>query len=148
MIIQRIEDCYWWICFIPNQNNSTGPQIWQLDFLFIYLFIIFLQFGISETSCSTILISYLNICVHYLLVILCSFPYYSKQRPFILVFISVSYSIPFVGRHSDLNLVELNGTVKEDDRAVLLEGGVLQSVSPKTRSSSVTSQIFRFLNDY
>lgn len=47
--------------------------------------------------------------------------------------------------HSDLNLVELNETVKEDDRAVLLEGGGLQSVSPKARSSSVTSHIFRFL---
>lgn len=47
--------------------------------------------------------------------------------------------------HSDVNLVELgNHTVKEDDRAVLLEGGVLQSSSPKLRSSSVTSYIVRF----
>lgn len=47
--------------------------------------------------------------------------------------------------HSDVNLVELgNGTVKEDDRAVLLEGGGLQSASPKSRSSSATSPIFRF----
>ncbi|XP_041000220.1 protein REDUCED WALL ACETYLATION 2-like isoform X3 [Juglans microcarpa x Juglans regia] len=49
-------------------------------------------------------------------------------------------------RHSDVNLAELgNGTVKEDDRAVLLEGGGLQSGSPKSRSSSTTSPIFRFL---
>ncbi|XP_041000219.1 protein REDUCED WALL ACETYLATION 2-like isoform X2 [Juglans microcarpa x Juglans regia] len=48
--------------------------------------------------------------------------------------------------HSDVNLAELgNGTVKEDDRAVLLEGGGLQSGSPKSRSSSTTSPIFRFL---
>lgn len=49
-------------------------------------------------------------------------------------------------RHSDVNLAEVwNDTVKEDDRAVLLEGGGLQSASPKSRSSSATSPIFRFL---
>lgn len=54
-------------------------------------------------------------------------------------------SVPAKVRHSDVNLVELgNGTVKEDDRAVLLEGGGLQSASPKSRSSSATSPIFRF----
>jgi hypothetical protein len=48
--------------------------------------------------------------------------------------------------HSDVNLVELgNDAVKEDDRAVLLEGGGLQSASPKSRSLSVTSPFFRFL---
>ncbi|KAM3265047.1 protein REDUCED WALL ACETYLATION 2-like [Capsicum annuum] len=48
-------------------------------------------------------------------------------------------------RHSDINLVELgNEAVKEDDRAVLLEGGGLQSTSPRIGSSSVTSQITRF----
>ncbi|KAJ6910342.1 protein REDUCED WALL ACETYLATION 2 isoform X1 [Populus alba x Populus x berolinensis] len=47
-------------------------------------------------------------------------------------------------RHSDVGLVELgNEAVKEDDRAVLLEGGV-QSASPKTRSSTSTFPIFRF----
>lgn len=49
-------------------------------------------------------------------------------------------------RLSDVNLAELgNGTVKEDDRAVLLEGGGIQSASPKSRSSPATSPIFRFL---
>ncbi|XP_023909516.1 protein REDUCED WALL ACETYLATION 2 isoform X1 [Quercus suber] len=49
-------------------------------------------------------------------------------------------------RHSDVNLVELgNDAVKEDDRAVLLEGGGLQSASPKSRSSFVTTPFFRFL---
>ncbi|KAH7511126.1 hypothetical protein ACOSQ2_007392 [Xanthoceras sorbifolium] len=50
--------------------------------------------------------------------------------------------------HSDVNLVDLgegNGAVKDDDRAVLLEGGVLQSASPKSRSSASSSSIFRFL---
>ncbi|KAK6930310.1 Cas1p 10 TM acyl transferase domain, partial [Dillenia turbinata] len=43
-------------------------------------------------------------------------------------------------------LVELgNGTVKDDDRAVLLEGGSLQSSSPRARTSTVQSQIVRFL---
>lgn len=37
------------------------------------------------------------------------------------------------------------GTVKEDDRTALLEGGGLQSGSLKSRSSSTTSPIFRFL---
>lgn len=50
--------------------------------------------------------------------------------------------------HSDVNLVEVGGgegTVREDDTAVLLEGGGLQSASPKARSSSASSPIFRFL---
>ncbi|KAF5179638.1 Reduced wall acetylation [Thalictrum thalictroides] len=49
------------------------------------------------------------------------------------------------GRNSDINLVELgNDTVKEDDRAVLLEVGGLQSASPRLRSSSVSSLLIRF----
>lgn len=50
------------------------------------------------------------------------------------------------GRNSDVNLVELgNETVKEDDRAVLLEGGGgLQSASPRSRSLSSKSHIVRF----
>ncbi|EYU33054.1 hypothetical protein MIMGU_mgv1a0247842mg, partial [Erythranthe guttata] len=47
--------------------------------------------------------------------------------------------------NSDINLVELAGTVKEDDRAVLLEGGGLHSASPTLRNSSVTSQLTRLL---
>ncbi|PIA28048.1 hypothetical protein AQUCO_07300017v1, partial [Aquilegia coerulea] len=54
-------------------------------------------------------------------------------------------SISKGGRNSDINLVELGkDTVKEDDRAVLLEGGGLQSASPRLRSSSVSSQLIRF----
>ncbi|KAI3906905.1 hypothetical protein MKW92_010958 [Papaver armeniacum] len=50
---------------------------------------------------------------------------------------------------SDINLVELEkNTVKDDDRAVLLEGGNLQSSTPKLRSSNVASQLLRlFLMD-
>lgn len=49
------------------------------------------------------------------------------------------------GRNSEVSLVELgNDSVKEDDRAVLLEGGGLQSASPRIRSSSVTSRVVRF----
>ncbi|KAK4801001.1 hypothetical protein SAY86_021488 [Trapa natans] len=49
-------------------------------------------------------------------------------------------------RNSDINLVELgDAAVKEDDRALLLEGGGLQSASPRAQSSSGTSPIFRFL---
>ncbi|EYU43511.1 hypothetical protein MIMGU_mgv1a004398mg [Erythranthe guttata] len=48
-------------------------------------------------------------------------------------------------QNSDINLVELAGTVKEDDRAVLLEGGGLHSASPTLRNSSVTSQLTRLL---
>ncbi|XP_043724013.1 protein REDUCED WALL ACETYLATION 2-like isoform X2 [Telopea speciosissima] len=48
--------------------------------------------------------------------------------------------------NSDINLIELGKeTVKEDDRAVLLEGGGLQSASPRVPSVSVTSNIVRFL---
>ncbi|GKD08086.1 hypothetical protein Tco_1187771 [Tanacetum coccineum] len=50
----------------------------------------------------------------------------------------------FSGRSSDISLVELeNNTVKEDDRATLLEGGVFQAASPASHSSSITSPVFR-----
>ncbi|KAL0457522.1 UNVERIFIED_CONTAM: protein REDUCED WALL ACETYLATION 2 [Sesamum latifolium] len=51
----------------------------------------------------------------------------------------------FSKQNSDSKLVELAGTVREDDSAVLLEGGGLQSASPRERNSSVTSHVIRFL---
>lgn len=46
-----------------------------------------------------------------------------------------------------MNLVEVEkDAVKEDDRAVLLEGGGLQSASPRARTPSTASPIFRFGN--
>ncbi|KZV39072.1 hypothetical protein F511_35325 [Dorcoceras hygrometricum] len=54
-------------------------------------------------------------------------------------------SIPKLGRSSDINLVELTGAVKEDDRAVLLEGGGLQSAPSGLRNSSIASNVTRFL---
>ncbi|ONI27955.1 hypothetical protein PRUPE_1G113400 [Prunus persica] len=49
-------------------------------------------------------------------------------------------------RYSEVNLVEVEKeAVKEDDRAVLLEGGGLQSASPKARTLSAWSPIFRFI---
>ncbi|XP_030462083.1 protein REDUCED WALL ACETYLATION 3 [Syzygium oleosum] len=48
--------------------------------------------------------------------------------------------------HSDNNLVELgNGTAKEEDRAVLLEGGLPRSASAKFHSSSIKTNLIRFL---
>ncbi|XP_055804011.1 protein REDUCED WALL ACETYLATION 3-like isoform X2 [Solanum dulcamara] len=48
--------------------------------------------------------------------------------------------------HSDNNLVELeNATIKEEDRAVLLEGGLSRSASTKSSSSSIKTNIVRFL---
>ncbi|OIT06606.1 PREDICTED: protein REDUCED WALL ACETYLATION 3-like isoform X1 [Nicotiana attenuata] len=48
--------------------------------------------------------------------------------------------------HSDNNLVELeNATIKEEDRAVLLEGGLSKSASTKLLSSSIKTNIVRFL---
>lgn len=48
-------------------------------------------------------------------------------------------------RSSEIGLAELeNGTVKEDDRAVLLGGEGLQSASPRARISTVTSNMGRF----
>lgn len=48
--------------------------------------------------------------------------------------------------HSDANLVELgNETVKEDDREVLLEGGLTRSASARFQSSSIRANITRFL---
>lgn len=51
--------------------------------------------------------------------------------------------------HSDNNLVELgNGTTKEDDRAVLLEGGLAKSASAKFHSSSIKTNLIRCLLFY
>ncbi|KAK9267548.1 hypothetical protein L1049_009976 [Liquidambar formosana] len=46
--------------------------------------------------------------------------------------------------HSDSNLVGLE-TIKEDDRAVLLEGGLTKSASAKFHSSSIKTNLIRFL---
>lgn len=48
--------------------------------------------------------------------------------------------------HSDSNLVELeNATIQEEDRAVLLEGGLSKSPSTKVSSSSIKTNMVRFL---
>ncbi|KAH7568619.1 hypothetical protein JRO89_XS06G0023500 [Xanthoceras sorbifolium] len=48
--------------------------------------------------------------------------------------------------HSDTNLVELEKeTIKEDDRAVLLEGGLVRSASARFHSSSIKTNMIRFL---
>ncbi|KAL5577156.1 hypothetical protein UlMin_018855 [Ulmus minor] len=48
--------------------------------------------------------------------------------------------------HSDVNLVELGGeAIKEDDRAVLIEGGLARSASSKFYSSSIKANLIRFL---
>ncbi|KAL5983938.1 Protein REDUCED WALL ACETYLATION 1 [Asimina triloba] len=48
--------------------------------------------------------------------------------------------------HSDINLVELgNNTIKEDDRAILLEGGLTKSSSARFHSSSIRAHLIRFL---
>ncbi|KAM0944384.1 putative cas1p 10 TM acyl transferase domain-containing protein [Dioscorea sansibarensis] len=48
--------------------------------------------------------------------------------------------------HSDINLVELgNEAVKEDDRAVLLEGGLTKSTSAKFQNASVRANLIRFI---
>ncbi|GAB2279894.1 Protein REDUCED WALL ACETYLATION 1 [Dionaea muscipula] len=49
--------------------------------------------------------------------------------------------------HSDSNLVELgNVAVKEEDRAMLLEGGLTKSASARFHSSPVKSNLFRFVS--
>uniref|UniRef100_A0A9I9CFC9 Cas1p 10 TM acyl transferase domain-containing protein n=1 Tax=Cucumis melo TaxID=3656 RepID=A0A9I9CFC9_CUCME len=46
--------------------------------------------------------------------------------------------------HSDINLADLGGvTVKEDDQAVLLEGGLARPASAKIHSSSITTNLIR-----
>ncbi|KAJ4826636.1 Protein REDUCED WALL ACETYLATION 3 [Turnera subulata] len=48
--------------------------------------------------------------------------------------------------HSDNNLVELDKeTVKEDDRAVLLEGGLSRSASAKLHNSNIKMNLIRFM---
>lgn len=49
-------------------------------------------------------------------------------------------------RQSDINLVEIGSdVVKDEDRAALLEGGALQSGSPKARSLTASPSIIRFV---
>ncbi|KAJ8766225.1 hypothetical protein K2173_022284 [Erythroxylum novogranatense] len=49
--------------------------------------------------------------------------------------------------HSDIGLVEVHDeTIKEDDSAVLLEGGGLHSASPRASASPAFSPIFRFIS--
>lgn len=48
--------------------------------------------------------------------------------------------------HSDTNLVELgNGTAKEGDHVMLLEGGLSKSTSTKFQSSSIRTTLIRFI---
>lgn len=48
--------------------------------------------------------------------------------------------------HSDNNLVDLDKvTIKEDDRAVLLEGGLPRSASSKFHSSAIKLNLIRLL---
>ena len=48
------------------------------------------------------------------------------------------------GRHSDNNLVEMESqTIKEDDRAVLLEGGLTKSASVKSSNSYIRTNLVR-----
>ena len=50
--------------------------------------------------------------------------------------------------HSDNNLVELGSeTIKEDDRAILLEGGLTKSASAKFNGSSIKVNLIRLLLD-
>ena len=63
-------------------------------------------------------------------------------RLFILIFLDAKY---FLGcSHSDVNLDELGKeTIKEDDRAVLLEGGLPRSASAKFHSISIKMNLIR-----
>ncbi|CAI9783433.1 unnamed protein product [Fraxinus pennsylvanica] len=48
--------------------------------------------------------------------------------------------------HSDSNLVEMeNASIKEDDRAVLSEGGLTKSASTNLSTPSIKTNLFRFL---
>ncbi|WVZ09227.1 hypothetical protein V8G54_013757 [Vigna mungo] len=59
--------------------------------------------------------------------------------------IGVSEKLSLV-QSSDINLVEMSSdAVKDEDKAVLLEGGALQSGSPRARSITASPSIIRFL---
>ena len=45
--------------------------------------------------------------------------------------------------HSDNNLLELGNEAKDDDRAVLLEGGLSKTASQKSASLSIKSSLIR-----
>lgn len=59
-----------------------------------------------------------------------------------LIYLEADYLNFLWSSHSDNNLAELeNETVKEDDRAVLLEGGLTKSASAKYTSTIKTNLI-------
>ncbi|KAE8700777.1 Detected protein of confused Function [Hibiscus syriacus] len=61
-------------------------------------------------------------------------------------FLEHKKSASLVKAHSDTNLVELgNETIKEDDRAVLLEGGLTRSASTKVHALAIKTNLIRFL---
>ncbi|KAL4334043.1 hypothetical protein GQ457_07G030060 [Hibiscus cannabinus] len=61
-------------------------------------------------------------------------------------FLEYKKSASLAKAHSDTNLVELGTeTIKEDDRAVLLEGGLTRSASTKFHASAIKTNLFRFL---
>ncbi|KAE8655320.1 CAS1 domain-containing protein 1-like isoform X2 [Hibiscus syriacus] len=61
-------------------------------------------------------------------------------------FLEYKKSASLVKAHSDTNLVELgNETIKEDDRAVLLEGGLTRSASTKVHALAIKTNLIRFL---
>lgn len=63
---------------------------------------------------------------------------------FMLFFLDAKY-LSFLGcSHSDINLVELGKeTIKEDDRAVLLDGSLTRSASAKFHSSTIKLNLIR-----
>lgn len=64
---------------------------------------------------------------------------------FQLIFSDAEQVFLLLCSHSDTNLVELGEeTIKEDDRAVLLEGGLSRSASAKFSSSSIKLNLMRF----
>ncbi|KAK8646090.1 hypothetical protein V6N13_119891 [Hibiscus sabdariffa] len=61
-------------------------------------------------------------------------------------FLEYKKSASLAKAHSDTNLVELeNEMIKEDDRAVLLEGGLTRSASTKFHASAIKTNLIRFL---
>lgn len=67
-----------------------------------------------------------------------------------MIFLSFDVLLTFLGcSHSDNNLVELEReTINEDDRAVLLEGGLSKSPSVKLFSYSVKTNLIRYICSY
>ncbi|KAL8484790.1 hypothetical protein ACS0TY_027187 [Phlomoides rotata] len=117
LMIMRFQETYAWKGMKDNavgKSTDREKECFDLDYDRSY-----------DSRCNKLMIGHLLVSFFLRIVPVFAVCLYSEYLEF-----RKNSSFAKAGRNSDINLVELTGTVNEDDRAVLLEGGGLQSASP------------------